>query len=156
MLDVPVESTYVWIGLTLVGAAVMGMALRVPTAPPPDATATARTVDSAAASPYEASAEHPLDADEIRLGSERVGLRSDGGAAHESFAYGPIVPALGDEDLGPVLRGRPPGEVFADRAAFAAAVADARTHEPRWQPAPERLLIRRVTWGDVNVTLVGA
>ncbi|PSP31349.1 hypothetical protein BRC64_10625 [Halobacteriales archaeon QH_10_67_22] len=156
MLDVPVESTYVWIGLTIVGIALMGMALRVPTAPPPDATAVARTVDSVASSPYEASGRHPLDADAVRVGSERVGLRNDAGTAHAAFAYDTVVPVLGNDSLASVLRGRPPAAVFEDEAALAAALADAQTHEPRWQPAPERLLVRRAVWGDINATLVGA
>jgi hypothetical protein len=155
MLDVPVESTYVWIGLTVVGLAVMGLALRVPTAPPPDATAAARTVDSVASSPYEATGRQPIDAEAIRLGSERVGLRTDGGTAHAAFAYDTVVPAFGP-DLSAVLRGRQPSDVFSDRAAFAAAIADARTHDPRWRPALERLLVRRVVWGEINVTLAGA
>lgn len=156
MLDVPVESTYVWIGLTVVGVALLGATLRVPTAPPPDATAVARTVDSVASSPYEARGRHPLDADAIRLGSERVGLRGDGGSAHAAFAYDTVVPVFGDGDLRAVLRGRPPDAVFDDPGTFADAIASARTHDAGWQPAPERLLVRRVVWGEVNATLVGA
>ena len=156
MLDVPVESTYVWIGLAVVSASVFGLALRVPASPPPDATRAAQTVDGVASSPYEASGRHPLDADEIRLGRDRIGLRTDGGAAHAAFAFESVVPALGSDRLRVVLRGRPPRAVFEDRAAFAAALEAARTREPRWQPAPETLLVRRVTWGEVNATLVGA
>ncbi|MFB6151218.1 MAG: hypothetical protein ABEJ40_05375 [Haloarculaceae archaeon] len=156
MFDVPVESTYVWLGLAAVGAVALGFALRVPNAPPPDAAATARTVDSVASSPYEATGRHPLDAVRIRLGSDRVGLRNAGGESHATFAYDAIVPVPGLDDLGAVLRGRPPARVFADEAAFAAAVERARTREPAWRPAPETLLVRRVTWGEVNATLVGA
>jgi len=156
MFDVPVESTYVWFALALVGASMLGLAVRVPTAPPPDATAVARTVDSVASSPYEATASQPVAADEIRLGSERVGLRSDGGAAHAGFDYESVVPASGSDKLQAVLRGRPPDRVFDRQDAFANAVDQARTTPPEWRPAPPRLLVRRVTWGEVNATLVGA
>ncbi|MEF8852085.1 MAG: hypothetical protein V5A44_08775 [Haloarculaceae archaeon] len=156
MLDVPVESTYIWFGLVVVSATLVTLVLRVPTAPPPDAAATARTIDSVAASPYEARGRQPLDAAAIRLGSERVGLRTGGGAAHAAFAYGTVVPAFGDERLSAVLRGRPPSAVFDTRDAFAAALNRSATTDPAWQPAPDVLLVRRVIWGDVNATLVGA
>lgn len=155
MFDVPVESTYVWFGLLLVGAALLGLALRVPTAPPPDATAIARTVDSVASSPHEATARQPIEAREVRLGSERVGLRNSAGAAHATFAYESIVPVTGNDLLRMVLQGRPPDDVFVDPDAFAAAVDWAETTEPEWQRASDRLLVRRITWGDVNATLVG-
>lgn len=156
MFDVPVESTYVWVALVLVSAAVLGLAVRVPTAPPPDATPVARTVDSVASSPYEATASRPIDADQIRLGSERVGLRTDAGASHAGYAYDRVVPTSGSDSLGRVLRGRPPERVFDSRNAFAAALKRARIHTASWEPAPPRLLVRRVSWGGVSATLVGA
>jgi len=156
MFDVPVESTYVWVALALVSASVLGLAVRVPSAPPPDATGVARTVDSVASSPYEATARHPIEADEIRLGSERVGVRTDAGASHAGFAYDRVVPASGAGPLGYVLRGRPPERVFDSRRAFSVAVKRARNGTASWRPAPERLLVRRVSWGGVNATLVGA
>lgn len=156
MLDVPVESTYLWIGLAVVGAAVLGLAVRVPTAAPPDATAAARTVDSVASSPYEARGEHRLDAAEIRLGSDRIGLRTDGGEAHQSFAYESVVPVFGRESLAAVLEGRHPSDAFLTKAAFEAALDRAETTDPTWQPAPETLVVRRVNWGESNATLVGA
>ncbi|MFC7194298.1 hypothetical protein ACFQL4_05895 [Halosimplex aquaticum] len=107
MFDTAVESTYVWLALAVVGAGVFGLALRIPTAPPPDATGVARTVDSVASSPHEATARHPLDARQIRLGSHRLGLRGPGGDAHASLAYGPVVPATGGDGdrLAAVLEG---------------------------------------------------
>ena len=156
MLDVPVESTYVWFGLVLVSATLLGLVLRVPTAPPPDAAATARTVDSVASSPYEAQGRQPLDATAIRLGSERVGLRTDGGEAHAAFAYDSVVPVLGHEGLSAVLQGRPPSAVFETASEFAAALETTRTTDPTWQPAPSVLLVRRVSWRETNATLVGA
>ena len=37
-----------------------------------------------------------------------------------------------------------------------AAIDRARTRDATWRPAPETILVRRVRWGDVNGTLVGA
>ncbi|WP_436927854.1 DUF7283 family protein [Halosimplex amylolyticum] len=157
MFDTAVESTYVWLALAVVGAGVLGLALRVPTAPPPDATSVARTVDSVASSPHEATARHPIDARQIRLGSHRLGLRGPGGDAHASFAYGPVVPAKGGDGdrLDAVLHGVPPDRAFASRARFERALNRSRTRDPSWQPAPDGLVVRRVTWGEVNATLVG-
>lgn len=159
MFDTAVESTYVWLGLTVVSAGIFGLALEVPTAPPPDATPVARTVDSVAASPHEATASQPLEARQIRLGSQRVGLRGPGGDAHASFAYGPVVPVLdtgGDRDrLRTILRGVPPSRVFPRPGRFERVLERSQTHDPAWQPAPESLTVRRVSWGDVNATLVG-
>jgi hypothetical protein len=158
MYDTAVESTYVWLALAVVSAGVLGFALRVPTAPPPDATAVARTVDSVAASPHEATARHPLDARQLRLGSHRVGLRGPGGDAHATFAYGPVVPAAGGDGdrLSAVLRGVPPERAFPSRSSFARALNRSQTRDASWQSAPERLVVRRVTWGEVDATLVGA
>lgn len=156
MLDVPVESAYIWLGLALVGATMLGLAVRVPATPPPDAGPVARTVDSVASSPFEASGRQPLDAGEIRLGVDRVGLRNGAGTDHAAFAYGSVVPVFGDERLETVLRGRPPERVFDGEDAFAAALERASTHDAPWRPAPETLLVRRVNWGEVNATLVGA
>jgi hypothetical protein len=156
MLDAPVESTYIWIGLAVVSAVTLGLALRVPTGPPPDAADAVRTVDSVASSPYEASGRHPLDAAEIRVGSERIGLRTDSGAAHAAFAFDSVVPTLESDRLAAVLRGRPPRAVFNSTGTFATALENAEGYDSRWRPAPETLLVRRVTWGEVDATLVGA
>ncbi|WP_123539071.1 DUF7283 family protein [Halosimplex salinum] len=158
MFDTAVESTYVWLALVVVSAGIMGLALRVPTAPPPDATPVARTVDSVASSPHEATARHPVDARQIRLGSTRLGLRGPGGDAHATFTYGPVVPAKGGDGdrLEAVLDGVPPERVFRNSAAFERAVNRSQTREPSWEPAPETLVVRRVTWGGVDATLVGA
>lgn len=143
----------VWIGLSTLVLPVVGLALRAPDAQV-DATSVARTVDSVASSPYEATAQHPLNAEAVRVGRQHVALRDDG-TAHASLSCRGVVPTHGHDALGAVLRGRPPGDVFADESAFAAALADAATRDPEWHTAPDRLLVRRVSWGDVDVTLVG-
>ena len=83
MLGLPVESWYLWVGLATVSAALVGIAVELPTTTPPDAAAVAATVDGVAASPYAAVAEHPLRADAVRLSAARIALRRDSPAAFE-------------------------------------------------------------------------
>lgn len=153
MLELPLESMPVWTGLVTAAFPAVGLALRARTAPP-DAASLARTVDSVAASPSDARAEHPLDADEIRVERRRLRLRTDGTTTGAPLACSGVVPALDHGALAAVLRGRPPATVFADESAFAAALADAQTRDC-WRPAPDCVCVRRISWGDVDVTLVG-
>jgi hypothetical protein len=156
MFGVPVESWYLWIGLGVVGAALVGVAVELPRAAPPDASAVAATVDGVAASPYDAVGEHPIRADEVRLSARAVALRRDGTAARAEFAFGPVVPVPpGDGPLRAVIRGVSPPARFDSREAFEAAVERARERPPAWRPAPDRLTVRRVSWEGTDVTLVG-
>lgn len=155
MFDVPVDSTYVWFGVGTISLAVFGVAVGLPSAAPPDATAAADAVDAVAVGPPGAVGTYALTtADRFRLGPARIGLENDGGRAHATFTY-PVTPALSDDRLERVLDGERPRSTFESPAAFAGAATTAREHESDWRPAPDRLTIRRVTWRDVHVTLVG-
>lgn len=156
MFDAPADTWYLWLGIATASLVAFGVAVSLPTAPPPDATDLAATVDSVATSPHNATAQHPLAADEIRLGPHRVGLRDDGGAAHATFAYGPVTPVGNSSQLSRVLEGVPPAAVFDTRSAFRNATATARNGSHEWHHTDDRLLVRRVTWGEFDVTLVGA
>jgi len=155
MFDVPVDSTYVWFGVGAVSLAVFGVAVGLPNAAPPDATATANAVDAVAVGPPGAVGTYDLPAvDRLRLGSNQIGLENDGGRAHATFAYS-VTPAVTNDRLERVLDGERPRSAFDSPSAFADAATAAREHEPDWRPAPDRLTARRVAWRDVNVTLVG-
>lgn len=154
MFLVPVDAWYVWIGVATVSITVFGVAVGLPSAAPPDATATARAVDAVAVGPTGAQGSHELRAGQINLGSVRVGLAGPGGRAHATFAY-PVTPAVADSRLERVTAGEPPAAVFDSSEAFATAIESARQADVGWRPAPDRLTIRRVAWGDVNATLVG-
>jgi hypothetical protein len=156
MFDVPADTWYLWLGLSLVATAAVGVATQFPQATAPDAARAATTIDSVAASDHEAVASHPLDAREVRLGASRIGLRGPVGASHATLAYGPVVPTVGDERLAAVLDGAPPATQFPGRQQFVAAVESAQTRDPEWWQAPDSLTIRRVTWGEEHVTLVGS
>jgi len=154
MFEVPVDAMYVWLGVAAVSVATFGVVAAVPTTAPPDATVVADAVDRIAVGPPDAHASRAIDADEIRLGPHRLSLRNDGGSASASFAYGPVTPALLDDRLELLLYGHPPAEVFETKTAFRTAVERAQ-ERGKWRPAPATIEVRRVVWGETDVTLVG-
>jgi hypothetical protein len=159
VFDFATEAWYGWLGLSMAGVALFGAAAGLPTAPPPDAGAAAATVDRVAAAEYAATAEHPLDASEIRLGTRRVGLRSEGGTAHAALSFGPVTPVPpGESALRDVLYGTPPERAFETTDAFRQSVVDARADatDASWRPVDRTLIVRRVTWEGVDVVLVDA
>ncbi len=154
MFDAPLDTVYVWVGLGAVSLAVAGTVLAFPTASPAGAGAVADSVDAVAASEYEARDEIAVPVEEIRLGPHTLGFRADGRTAHARFEYGPVVPVR-DGPLRTVLAGTPPEEVFADSGSFDRALARAQRRDRDWRDAPETLHVRRVSWGEVDATLVG-
>ena len=154
MFDTPIDAWYVWLGLSVASLAVFGVVTGLPTTPAPDATDVAETIDQVAATGYDTTAARDLDARAIRVGTRRVGLRNDAGAAHATLAS-PVVPVTRETRLVHLLHGAPPETVFRSPGVLRKRVAVARDHEPRWRPAEEALVIRHVVWGDVDVTLVG-
>ena len=155
MFDAPVETLYVWLGVATVSVVALGVAIGLPTATPPDATAVARAVDAVAVGPSGSLSTHALRAERIRLSPRRVGLAGSAGRAHATFAYGPVTPADEGGRLAQVLVGRRPSAVFGSPVAFADALRAARDRDGDWRPAPDRLVVRRVAWEGVNATLVG-
>jgi hypothetical protein len=154
VFDAPLDAWHAWLGMGLVSLAVAGTVLSFPAATPGDAGAVADAVDEVAASEHDARGEVAVPAEEIRLGPLAVGLRADGRTAHARFEYGPVTPVRGGE-LRPVLAGRPPEAVFADPGALRAAVERAQRRDRAWRDAPRTLRVRRVSWGEVDATLVG-
>ncbi|ELZ86647.1 hypothetical protein C453_05899 [Haloferax elongans ATCC BAA-1513] len=184
MLDVPFESMYTLVALSVGATLLVGVVAGLPTTPAPDAQGVAETIDDVAVAEYDATAEVPLGAAEIRLDPQRIGLRNDGGVAHATLAFGPVTPATLDSRLGAVATGAAPSTVFDSPAAFRKAAAESRevatvtrevatatretatatrdataaTHETgrSWRSAPESLVVRHVTWEGVDVTIVAA
>lgn len=156
MFDAPIDAWYVWFGTAVAAATMLGLAGSLPATAPPDAPAAANVVDSVAAADDPTTGEAPLDAAEVRLGPHRVGLRRDGSAAHASFAFGPVTPVTEGSRLQRVLYGTSPGRLFDSPEAFRQAVVDARTREPTWRPVDRTLVVRRLSWEGIDVTLVDA
>ncbi|WP_411968059.1 hypothetical protein [Haloferax sp. YSSS75] len=156
MFDVPFESLYIWTALSVAAVVLVGTVAGLPTTPIPDATGVADTVDSVAVADYDTTAEHPLEADAVSLGSRRIALRNDGGTAHAAFAFGPVTPTTYESRLGSVALGAQPSAVFESPAAFRAAVGDARTTNSSWRPVADTLVVRHVSWEGTDVTVVAA
>jgi hypothetical protein len=156
VFDAPVDGWYAWLGVAAASAVLLGVTAGLPTTPPPDVAGVADTVDRTAASEYGARAEHPIDAAEVRIDPERVGLRTDAGTAHAPFVYGPVTPVAGNEDLAAVLAGARPDGQFGSPDEFRRAAARARARDRGWRRVDGPLVVRHVVWEGVDVTLVGA
>lgn len=154
MFDAPLDAWYVWLGLSVASVAVFGVTTSLPVAPAPNAAGVAETVDRVAATDYDTTASRTLDAHAVRIGPRRIGLRNDAGTSHATLAYA-IVPVSRGTRAAHLLRGTPPDAVFSSPAAFERAVSRAREQETAWTPAGETLVVRHLSWGAVDVTLVG-
>lgn len=153
MFDAPMDVPPIWVALALVSATFVGVAADL-TLTPPDATAVAGTVDRVAAAEHAATAEHPLPGDDLRLSPRSIALRSAGGVTHARFRLGPVA-VVADGPLRAVLRGSSPERAFDSRRAFARAVDRAEHRSTDWRPVDGPLVVRRVSWGEVDATLVG-
>lgn len=154
MFDTPLDGVLLWLGLSVVSLAALGVAIGLPTTTAPDAAGLADAIDRVAASPWQATATLPVEADAIRLGSTRLSVRRGGRTSHASFAVATPTP-VGDGELRRVLRGRPVRSVFATERAFCRALTRYPAHPIEWRDAPTSLRVRRVSWGEVDATLVG-
>jgi len=156
MFDSPADAWYVWIGLTLLGAALFGVVARLPASPPPDAAGPANTVDAVAGGRHAGTGAYPLSADAVRIEPHRVGVRTGGETTFETLAYGPVTPVREGTLLWEVLQGARPDHVFESPEAFANAVDRAGERERIWRSSPDSLDVRSVSWEDAESTLVGA
>lgn len=168
--ETPVDAWYVWFGVGVVSVGLFGIALGLPSTPPPDAPAAANTVEQTVVSPAEATGTYHHDATEARIGERRLWLRADGAEATARITYGRMVPAGGNERLRAVLDGDPPPDVYdrnteADAwAAFHADVETARASaaDPDWRAADGTVRARTFEYpapdhyGESRVTLVVA
>ncbi|MFC4246743.1 hypothetical protein ACFOZ7_06990 [Natribaculum luteum] len=150
MFEAPADAWFVWAGVALVSVAVAGVALELPSTPPPDANAAANAIDRAAGNPYDATVTYEHDAEEVRLDAKRISLRDDGDTAHASVAYGSVVPVTGHDRLENVTDGTPLRTEFDGPFAvvdFVNALEDA--HEDNageWHPSTGRLTVRTISW----------
>lgn len=154
MFDAPLDALYVWLGLAAVSVAVLAVVLSLASVPPPSPIRVANAMDEVAASPNEAVRHIALDVDAVSLRPWQVGIRTSGGTARATVTFGPVTPVRRGA-LRDVLSGRSPAETFETPDAFESALARARRRAGGWTDAPATLVVRRVSWGGVNGTLVG-
>lgn len=155
MFDAPIDTWYVWIGVAVASLAVAGVAADLPTQPPPDTVGVANTIDRVAASPYPASAVHPVTADAVKFEGRTIALRNDEGVARARVATeSPVVP-VGRGKPDRVLNGYPVEYLYNTTGEFEDDLDRARAASGEWRPVDGRIVVRKVTWGTVDVTLVG-
>ncbi len=148
MFDAPLDTTYVWLGLTTVGIGLLALAAAVPTTPPPDANRVAGTIDRVAVADSPATATAAVAADAVRFTTDAVVVRNERATSRARLAFGPVVP-VADDQLERVARGAPPPGVFADQSSFRQAV---RSADADWQQG-STVHVAHVSWGT-DVTLV--
>lgn len=154
MFDAPMDGLVVWASLSVISLAVAGIALSLAGPAPPDAAAAADAIDEIATSPHQVSDTVRIRAHMVRIATTQISLRGPGGTAHARLVAGGMTP-VEDGTLRRVLNGASPATAFESRESFTRALARARGQWGDWQPAPDRLRIRRVSWKGINATLVG-
>lgn len=154
MFGLPAETTWVWVGLALGSAVMLGIVLGIPTAPP-DADRAATAIEDVAVSEYGGEATVDIRAEAVRLEPDRIGLKGPGGRSHKPIRYGPITPVAPNSSLAYVLEGHSPKSVFVNPGRFGAAMVRARERPPEWREVGDTLRIKHVQYGEVNGVLVG-
>lgn len=113
-LETPADAWYVWLAVSLVSLAMAGIAIGLPTGPPPDAAKAANSIEHVSgAETYEATTGYQHDADEVRIDGKTISMRNDHGTAHSSIAYGQVVPVMGHDRLENVAHGTAIGDEYA-------------------------------------------
>ncbi|PGF16718.1 hypothetical protein CP556_11715 [Natrinema sp. CBA1119] len=121
-LEAPVDAWYVWLAVSIVSAAVAGIALGLPTGPPPDTNRAANMIEQTAGSSYNASATYDHDATEIKFDGRTLAMRNEHGTSRASLSYGHVVPVMGHERLENLTAGR------SFEEEYAAELDDTETH----------------------------
>lgn len=155
MFNPPLDAPPVLVALTFVAAGTLGIATALAPTPPSDATTLAAAVDRVAASHSPIADSHSTGADAVKIESARISTRDDTGEHAAVFATGRVTPVPPDSRLARVLDGTPPAEVFHTPVDLETAARYARKNPPGWQHNPARIRVRHVTWGEIDVTLVG-
>lgn len=155
MLGPPIDAWYTVIALSIASVAIVGVAFSLPAATTPAAESTAETVDAVAASEPPATGAHPISADRVKIGPHRLTLATGDDTTTATYRFGPVTPAHQGSKLSKVAHGAAPKHVFDSPAEFQRATERARERDPDWESARDQIVIRNVSWGDVDVTLVG-
>ncbi|AFZ72550.1 DUF7283 family protein [Natronobacterium gregoryi] len=105
-LETPADAWYVWLAVSLVSLAMAGIAIGLPSGPPPDADRAANAIERVSGiETYQATTSYEHDADTVKIDGKTVAMRNDHGTAHSSIAYGQVVPVMGHDRLENVTHG---------------------------------------------------
>lgn len=148
--EAPVDAWYVWLGAALITTVLAGFALALPTTPPPDANQAANAVDRVAGNDLGGEASYDHDARMIRLGSEQISMRNDGGTSHATVSFGRLAPVNGSDSLKEVLAGAHPTDEYRNWTAFYDDVqaAEDRALDPTWRIADGTVRARVIAYPD--------
>lgn len=166
--EAPVDAWYVWLGVALVSVALIGVAVQLPSQPPPDAAKAANTIDTVASNSHQAAANYKHDAEVVKIDTQRVALRNNGGTERATIAFGPMTPlsAIDDESkrgvLDRILSGERPANVLHEYPFDSDALLDevAKTRKRlgdegvEWRPADGTLRVRKIDLGGESLLLV--
>ncbi|QZA88816.1 hypothetical protein K0C01_01220 [Salinarchaeum sp. IM2453] len=151
----PIQAWYVFVAVSLVSIAIVGVAIEVTPTSKPQAQSVAETIDSVAASPPPTTGKHQTDAESMRVTPRSVELQKNGKRAYATFQISTVTPTVHNATLQKVLQGVPPSQVYETETAFANATREAQLQNSTWQPLNEEVTIRSVSWGETDATLVG-
>lgn len=159
-LETPVDGWYVWVAVALVSVGFAAVALHLPAEPPPDADRAAGALDRVGAAGYDAATTVDHDADAVRVGPERIAMRSDGGTSRARVSFGPVVP-VSALDLNATERTALEGVLAGERAppesleaSLEAALEGWTATAGEWRPSDGTLRARGVTLDKGRVVLV--
>ncbi len=115
--EAPADAWYVYVAVVIISATFAGIAVGIPSAPPPDATQTANTIEGVTASEFAGSASYEHDADIVRIDHQTITMKNDHGESHASFSYGTVVPVNGDDRLENIVNGQSFEDAFEEELA---------------------------------------
>ncbi|MBZ6493603.1 DUF7283 family protein [Natrinema longum] len=104
--EAPVDGWYVHVAMVIASITFAGIALGIPSMPPPDAQRGANTIEGVTGSEYAASASYEHDAAVVTIDHETITMENEYGSSHARFAYGTVVPVNGYDRLENVTHGR--------------------------------------------------
>lgn len=152
--EAPVDGWYVWLAVALVSIAFVGIAMSLPSGPPPDANRAANTIDDVTGSNYEASARMEHDADAVKIEGRVIEMRNDHGTSHSSLAFDEVVLVNGHDRLENLVYGTPVEEEYDEfetspeyaNTIVQDDIGDAWDDRSEWHEANGELVVRTVSW----------
>lgn len=112
--EAPADAWYVYVAVVIISVTFAGIAVGIPSMPPPDAQQAANTIEAATGSEYASSASYEHDADVVTIDRRTITMKNEYGTAHASFSYGTVVPVNGHDRLENVTGGQSLEDAYND------------------------------------------
>lgn len=152
--EAPVDGWYVWLAVALVSIAFVGIALSLPSGPPPDANRAANSIDDVAGSNYEASARMEHDADAVKIEGRVIEMRNDHGTSRSNLAFREAVLVNGHDRLENLVYGSSVDDEYNHSSILISTAYDnlltdvdeAWGNRSEWHQADGELVVRTVSW----------